>query len=579
MKKFDKITDKINQLLLGNFSEITSISEEHDEADAIIVGLNMLGEHLAGTTVSLEQFMESESKLDKLVNVLSERVKEMNCLQSITQSLLNHSISFDKMLFNVVRMIPTGWDVPVNTCARIKYADYVYETSSFIETSWGMNVSQTKFNESITIEVYLINEPDEINNEYPFRQEKEKLLNLICMQILEALALHRNQTQLVFARNEAIEASQAKSEFLSSMSHELRTPLTAIIGFGQILEQTIKDEETKSYVSEITKAGDHLLELINDILDLSAIESGKLSLSLDIVSLQDIFSECLSLMTPLAEKRDLRIIQPSFENVVYLVKADYMRLKQVLLNLLSNAIKYNREGGNITLAVENRAENRLRITVSDTGMGINKLNQKQLFQKFNRIGAQTTTIEGTGIGLVITKNIIELMNGDIGFTSKEGQGSSFWIDIDKTEDEANINQNQYELIESTPDASEIVTNHKKILYIEDNPVNLRLVTVIIKKQSPHELISAPDGKLGLELAISLHPDLILLDINLPGIDGYEVLKMIKENSQIKNIPVIAVTANAMKSDIEKGTEAGFDDYVTKPIVVSDLLGAINKILD
>ena len=579
MKKFDKITDKINQLLLGNFSEITSISEEHDEADAIIVGLNMLGEHLAGTTVSLEQYMESESKLDKLVNVLSERVKEMNCLQSITQSLLNHSISFDKILFNVVRMIPTGWDVPVNTCARIKYADYVYETSSFIETSWGMNVSQTKFNESITIEVYLINEPDEINNEYPFRQEKEKLLNLICMQILEALAHHRNQTQLVYARNEAIEASQAKSEFLSSMSHELRTPLTAIIGFGQVLEQTIKDEETKSYVSEITKAGDHLLELINDILDLSAIESGKLSLSLDIVSLQDIFSECLSLMTPIAEKRDLRIIQPSFENVVYLVKADYMRLKQVLLNLLSNAIKYNREGGNITLVVENRAENRLRITVSDTGMGINKLNQKQLFQRFNRLGAQTTTIEGTGIGLVITKNIIELMNGAIGFTSKEGQGSSFWIDIDKTEDEANINQNQYELIESTPDASEIVTNHKKILYIEDNPVNLRLVTVIIKKQSPHELISAPDGKLGLELAISLHPDLILLDINLPGIDGYEVLKMIRENSQIKNIPVIAVTANAMKSDIEKGTEAGFDDYVTKPIVVSDLLGAINKILD
>lgn len=387
------------------------------------------------------------------------------------------------------------------------------------------------------------------------------------------------EKELVNAKNEAENANHAKSEFLSSMSHELRTPLNAILGFGQLLEIDAKDEDTKLNIGEITSAGYHLLNLINDILDLASIESGKLPVSIEDVFLKDVFMESISLIMPLAEKRDIRVINPSSQCTECHVRADYMRLKQVLLNLLSNAVKYNRDGGSITISGESYPDNKMRITVTDTGMGLSESQLAQLFQEFNRVGAEQTDIEGTGIGLVITKRLVELMGGNIGVESQQGKGTSFWIELNQSENSERISVDEEEKSANSTKIDNAEKSKKTILYIEDNPANLRLVSQIIKQHSSHDLISAPDGRLGFELAISQMPELILLDINLPNEDGYSVLKRLRDIDATQNIPVIAVTANAMKNDIEKGKKAGFTDYITKPIDFKKLLDAISKVLD
>lgn len=576
MKTLDIISEKINQLLMGDFSERMPISDKHDESDAVVVGLNMLGEHLEKTTVSIDKYMDSEKSLDEMVNKLSERVKEMECLQNITQVLLSRSLSFEKTVSKVINMIPRGWGVPEETCARISFEDYSFTTSKFLETQW-----QQKYvdrNETITVEVFLMESPKKDSGDYPFKPEKVELLNLIGMQLVEAMQHNSSQNQLVAAKDEAITANKAKSEFLSSMSHELRTPLNAIIGFGEILEMTVEDDSIKSSVTQITKAGDHLLSLINDILDLSSIEAGKLTLSIESVPLREVIVECLRLMLPLAEKRDIQIFSSEIQNSQHMLLADYIRLKQVFLNLLSNAIKYNNQGGKIVIASEAQAENKLRITISDTGKGISSESMQELFQEFNRLGAQTTNVEGTGIGLVITKRLVELMGGVIGVESKEGKGTSFWVEFKQAENNniVDIEENSA-LLEN--EIQEPVEDKKTILYIEDNPANLQLVSMIVEKFTSHELISAHDGWLGMELAELHKPDLILLDINLPEINGHEVLKKLKGKNKTKDITVIAVSANAMNKDIKQGKEAGFDDYITKPIVVKKFLEAIQKTLD
>ncbi|MCF8474268.1 MAG: PAS domain-containing protein [Emcibacter sp.] len=399
-----------------------------------------------------------------------------------------------------------------------------------------------------------------------------------------------NELALIDAREEAENANRAKSQFLSSMSHELRTPMNAIMGFGQLLkmeEDPPLNESQKENVNEIIRAGHHLLDLINEILDLAKIESGRVDLSIETVGLTDIINDCLQLITPLAQNRDIKITLNQNNIPLTLselsqkqiaVKADRTRLKQILINLLSNAVKYNRDNGELIVGFDDRENNIMRISITDTGHGISLEKQKQLFMPFSRLGAENTGIEGTGIGLVITKNLIELMGGCIGVESHEDKGSTFWIEIicdtllPSQENKPIKKTHQTTRIKSTSEDAHT------ILYIEDNPANLRLVTQLLTRKKNMHMWSAHEPLLGLELAKEHKPDLILLDINLPGMDGYEVLKHLRSREDIKNTPVIAVSANAMPKDIEKGLAAGFNDYVTKPIDINNLLRAIKTAL-
>jgi len=397
---------------------------------------------------------------------------------------------------------------------------------------------------------------------------------------LEDLVQQRTEEYLR-AKLEAERASQAKTEFLSSMSHELRTPMNAIMGFSQIIAMNAKSEEVKSNAGEIYNAGQHLLDLINQILDLSIIESGNLELSIENIPLKKLLNDCFTLIRPLSKKRDIRIIDNTSNCDAIIIVADYTRFKQVIINLLSNAIKYNRDSGSVTINCDVVSANRLRISITDTGFGLSKEQQNRLFMPFERIGREAGLIEGTGIGLVITKRLIEMMGGMIGIETSTNRGSTFFIEINLTNSDI-----EQQLISSTPSMSSIDTvtpsdelsSVKTILYIEDNPANLRVVEAVIENQDRYTLISAHNASTGLELAETHQPDIILMDINLPGIDGYEALKRLRLKENTRNIPVIAVSANAMERDIKRGITAGFEHYLTKPFDVIELINTLDKTL-
>ncbi|MDA8328211.1 MAG: PAS domain S-box protein [Betaproteobacteria bacterium] len=411
--------------------------------------------------------------------------------------------------------------------------------------------------------------------------------------------------ELENARSVAEKANLAKSDFLSSMSHELRTPLNAILGFAQLLEggsppptdaQSIK-------LQQITKAGWYLLELINQILDLAVIESGKLLLSREPVSLIDIMRECQTMIEPQAQQSDIHINFLPFDTN-WFANADRTRVKQVLINLLSNAIKYNREHGTVEVACTMSTPERIRITIKDSGEGLSSEKLAQLFQPFNRLGQETSAEEGTGIGLVVTKQLVELMGGKIGVKSTVGVGSEFWIDLipDAMPQFAAENSLPAEFARQARGNIQNIPVHCTLLYVEDNPANLMLVEQIIEDRFDHfglsedaavnlmlveqiiedyphvTMLSARDGILGVELACAHIPDVILMDINLPGINGFQALELLRDDPKTKHIPVIAISANAMPRDIEKGMEAGFFSYLTKPIKVSEFMCALSDAL-
>ena len=392
------------------------------------------------------------------------------------------------------------------------------------------------------------------------------------------VALQDKNAELEAAISVAEKANRAKSQFLSSMSHELRTPLNAILGFAQLLESGAPPPTTAQYVrlQEILKAGWYLLDLVNDILDLAVIESGNLSLSRESVLLVDVLHECQVMIEPQAQERDIQLSFLPFDKTCY-VNADRTRVKQVLINLLSNAIKYNSERGSIVVECNSPVPDRIRIKVKDTGVGLSADNLVHLFEPFNRLGQETGSEEGTGIGLVVTRQLVELMDGEIGVKSEPGVGSEFWFELNRdiVPVVADVHMLPAEPMLKKLGEAEMYS----LLYVEDNPANLLLVEQIIADYANMSMLSAHEGILGVDLARTHQPDVILMDINLPGISGFEALTILRSDPLTADIPVLAISANAMPHDIKLGKEAGFLDYLTKPIRVNKFIEALALALE
>ncbi len=392
---------------------------------------------------------------------------------------------------------------------------------------------------------------------------------------LEARVQRRTE-QLALSRDEAKRANEAKSAFLSRMSHELRTPLNAILGFAQLLVRDKLPVEQADNAREIVHAGRHLLDLINEVLDLARIESGKFTVSLEPLPLLPLLEDCMALIRPQADARAISMTVRSPDRRQQ-VQADRTRLKQVLLNLLSNAVKYNRQGGAVHVHCVSE-EDTLQIRVTDTGTGLSAEQQLRLFVPFERLDAERTAVEGAGIGLALSKRLVEHMQGQIGVQSAPGAGSTFWVRLP-------LSGRQAEVSGPTPLAADdgmrwpVPARKQDVLCIEDNPANLRLIERILARDQGIRLLTASQPGLGLELARAHQPAMILLDINLPDMDGYAVMQCLRESPLTRDIPVVAISANAMPSDLERGRAAGFVDYLTKPLDIEHLMAVTHRILD
>jgi len=385
------------------------------------------------------------------------------------------------------------------------------------------------------------------------------------------------KVQLEQAKLEAEQANLAKSNFLSSMSHELRTPLNAILGFAQLLEagSPPPTPAQNARIEQIVKSGWYLLDLINEILDLAVIESGKLSLSPEPVLLVDVMRECQAMIEPQAQQHGIQLDFRSFDPT-WMAYADRTRVKQVLINLLTNAIKYNREHGTVIVECTAPTPQRIRISIKDSGAGLPAEKLAQLFQPFNRLGQEAGSEQGTGIGLVVTKQLIELMGGAIGVESTVGVGSEFWIELIRDVAPPLVAGNALPA-ERVPQAQENAAR-RTLLYVEDNPANLMLVEQIIEGHPHIHMLSARDGHLGIALARAHLPDVILMDINLPGISGIQALEILRDDPVTAHIPVLAISANAMPCDIKKALEAGFFRYLTKPIKINEFMEVLDLAL-
>ncbi len=387
----------------------------------------------------------------------------------------------------------------------------------------------------------------------------------------------RRAAELHEARQSAEAASAAKSEFLSSMSHELRTPLNAVLGFAQLLLRDRKlplADRHRERVDHILSSGEHLLRLIDDVLDLSKIEAGRVSVSLESVSIPEVLVEVTHTLDAIAARQKIALhVEPPPAGLP-IVRADRTRLAQILMNFGSNAVKYNRPDGAVRISVSTPAPDRVRITMSDTGIGIPREQQAKLFQPFQRAGQETGPIEGTGIGLAITKRLADLMNGTVGFRSVHGQGSDFWIELPSAPEAVAPGPGE---VTRAAAARRGASSHL-VLCVEDNPANIGFLRDLMSTLDDVELVAVPTAELGIDLARARHPALVLMDINLPGMSGLDALRVLKSDETTRGIPVIALTAAASERDRQHGLEAGFYRYLSKPANVDELIAAIDAAL-
>jgi PAS domain S-box-containing protein len=387
----------------------------------------------------------------------------------------------------------------------------------------------------------------------------------------------RRERELLETRTLAEKASAAKSEFLSSMSHELRTPLNAVLGFAQLLQRDKREplsERHAERVRQILKGGEHLLRLIDDILDLSRIEAGRVSISTEPVSVPDVLEEVRRTLDPMASRHGIVLDVAAVPADMPMVSADRTRFAQILMNFGTNAIKYNRPDGSVSLSIAMPGHDRVRVVVKDTGIGISTEGQTKLFQPFQRAGQESGPIEGTGIGLVITKRLAELMHGSVGYRSAAGQGSEFWVDLPRFAAPARSAQPGPGADESYPTLTGPAS--RLVLYVEDNPANVIFMKDVVSSFEGIELVTAPTAELGVEIARQRRPQVVLMDINLPGMSGLEALHLLREHPETRDIPVIALTAAASERDRLRGEQAGFYQYLTKPVNVDELLAALES---
>lgn len=388
-------------------------------------------------------------------------------------------------------------------------------------------------------------------------------------------AQKESEASLIQAKNEAERANRAKSEFLSSMSHELRTPLNAVLGFAQMLEYNPDEPLTPTQqesVNLIKRGGNHLLTLINEVLELAKIEAGRLDLSIETVDLTSAIEECAIIASATATDRGIDLINATSEKSLPNVKADLTRLKQVLLNLLSNAVKYNRDAGKITIDASNTDDEHVRISVADTGIGLSEKEKRKIFEPFERLGKQTEDIEGTGIGLTITKQLVDMMNGRMGFESEPGEGSTFWIELPVSYGEERSHPERRKAVSKTALTGDIADPSRTygVIYIEDNMANAQLMVKIFDSIPNAALTVISTAREGIQFVKDNQPDLVLMDINLPDMNGVEATKILQRNKETRHIPVIAVSASIWRARNGIHEDIEFFDYVEKPFELVEI---------
>lgn len=397
---------------------------------------------------------------------------------------------------------------------------------------------------------------------------------LVAVVVTDITAQKNAQFAEASARAEAVRANAAKTEFLSRMSHELRTPMNAILGFAQLLELDELTENQHESVRQIINGGRHLLELINEVLDISRIDSGELAMSTEPVLVSDVMDEVVDLVSPLVAARHLTVLTPAGNACHEHVLADRQRFKQVLLNLVSNAIKYNRASGEIRFTCAPRPNGDVGVTVADTGIGIGTEELTRLFTPFDRLGRESTGVEGTGVGLALSQRLVQLMGGRIEVESTPGVGSSFTIVLPRGEPVGlplSETESMSARLTHSPADDEGPHTELKVVYVEDNLANLRLMEQIVARQRGVTLIHAMQGRLGLELISSSAPDLILLDLHLPDMSGEEVLRRLQAEAATRHIPTVVVSADASPGQIRRLGEMGAAGYLTKPFNIEELL--------